>query len=75
MINMCAIFSSAGNNFFDEEVRQRLKELEGKDERGSYILMERIHPRVVQNYKIRGNQPVELQDMVSELGIYGIFVR
>ena len=69
------LFSSAGNNFFDEEVREKLTELEGKEERGAYILMERIQPLVIKNYKVRGNQPAQLEEMVSELGIYGIFVR
>ncbi|XP_033626779.1 glutathione synthetase-like [Asterias rubens] len=63
-----------GNNFFDEEVREKLTELEGKEERGAYILMERIQPLVIKNYKVRGNQPAQLEEMVSELGIYGIFV-
>ncbi len=55
-------------------MREKLTEFEGKEERGSFILMERIQPHVIQNYKVRGNQPSELAEMVSELGIYGIFV-
>ncbi|XP_038067931.1 glutathione synthetase-like [Patiria miniata] len=63
-----------GNNFYGEELSQKLRELEGKEERAAYILMERVQPQVVSNYEVRGNQPVEMKDMVSELGIFGIFV-
>ncbi|XP_022083931.1 glutathione synthetase-like [Acanthaster planci] len=63
-----------GNNFFGDELMQTLTELQGKEERAAYILMERIHPQVISNYEVRGNQPVQLKDMVSELGIFGIFV-
>ena len=46
------------------------------EERASYILMERIQPIIVQSYPVVSGSdvPVELTDMVSELGIYGVLV-
>ncbi|WKX97302.1 hypothetical protein Q1695_013171 [Nippostrongylus brasiliensis] len=41
------------------------------DERGAHILMERIQPIVAENYLVRALHPVELTNVVSELGVYG----
>ena len=60
-----------------------LNGLRGSEDRASYILMERIHPLLIHNYPIMapptlppppGQGGVELTDMVSELGIYGVLV-
>ncbi|CAD6196901.1 unnamed protein product [Caenorhabditis auriculariae] len=59
-----------GGNFYGEPMAEKLKTLEG-EERGAYILMERLQPLVVENYLIRANQPHPLSKCVSELGIYG----
>jgi len=76
-----------GNNTFGEEVRVVLERLRPSEERASYILMERIHPLLINNYPVMapptgGAVPsqspsggsVQLTDMVSELGIYGVLV-
>ena len=42
--------------------------------RESYILMKKIDPLVVQNYAVAWRQNAKLQDMVSEIGIYGTLI-
>lgn len=63
-----------GNNFYDEDVRKVLNRIRQSHERTAYILMDRIHSPSVRNYMIRPNQPPELCDMVSELGIFGVII-
>jgi len=60
-----------GNNVFGEAVRDELLKMKNSPERASYILMKRVHPVVYRNYPIAANCPVELMEVVSELGIYG----
>jgi len=64
----------SGNNTFGEAVRDELLKIKDSPERSSYILMKRIHPIVFRNYPIAFEQPVELTQMVSELGIFGSLV-
>ncbi|KJH49407.1 glutathione synthase [Dictyocaulus viviparus] len=59
-----------GGNFYGEQVAEKLQTLSG-EERGAYILMERIQPLVAENYLIRAMEPVALSSVVSELGVYG----
>uniref|UniRef100_A0A0K0DNE6 Glutathione synthetase n=1 Tax=Angiostrongylus cantonensis TaxID=6313 RepID=A0A0K0DNE6_ANGCA len=59
-----------GGNFYGEQMAEKLKTLT-EEQRGAYILMERIQPLVAENYLIRAMQPVELLRVVSELGVYG----
>jgi len=65
---MCLI---PGNNVFGEAVRDELLKMRDSSERESYILMRRVHPVVYRNYAITANSPIELREMVSELGIFG----
>jgi len=60
-----------GNNVFGEAVRDELLKMKNSPERASYILMKRVHPVVYRNYPIAANCPVELAEVVSELGIFG----
>jgi len=60
-----------GNNVFGEAVRYKLLKMKNSYERASYVLMKRVHPLVYRNYPIAANCPVELTEMVSELGIFG----
>ncbi|CAB3405253.1 unnamed protein product [Caenorhabditis bovis] len=57
-------------NFYARTMVEMLKTLKG-DERGAFILMEKLKPIVVENYLIRANQPYALSKAVSELGVYG----
>ncbi|KHJ93031.1 glutathione synthase [Oesophagostomum dentatum] len=59
-----------GGNFYGEKMAEKLKNM-SKEELGAHILMERIQPLVVENYLVRAMQPVELSNVVSELGVYG----
>ena len=64
----------SGNNTFGEAVRDELLKLKGSTERSSFVLMKRIHPVVFRNYPVAADHPVELREMVSELGVYGSLV-
>jgi len=65
------ICAMAGNNTFGEAVRDELVKLRHSPERSSYVLMKRVHPLVYRNYPVLAGCPVELRQMVSELGIFG----
>jgi len=56
---------------FGEAIRDELLRMQNSPERASYILMKRVHPVVYRNYAVTANCPVELREMVSELGIFG----
>jgi len=60
-----------GNNFFGEAICDKLLTMKNSPERESYVLMRRVHPVVYRNYLIAANCPVELMEVVSELGIFG----
>ncbi|KAE9547815.1 hypothetical protein FO519_008974 [Halicephalobus sp. NKZ332] len=59
-----------GGNFYGEELSQKLKTMTN-DELAAHILMERIHPMAVKNVLIRPLQPVSIDNVVSELGVFG----
>ena len=61
-----------GNNYYGEDVRKMLEGL-SIQERNGYILMDLIRPSTMRNVMVRGGKAVE-NDVVSELGIYGIWV-
>jgi len=48
--------------------------MESDPERETYILMKKIEPLVVSNYAVAWRRNVKLQDMVSEIGIYGTLI-
>ncbi|KAL3100150.1 hypothetical protein niasHT_029880 [Heterodera trifolii] len=60
-------------NFFDHQMAQMLQQM-SKEERGAYILQRRINPLVVKNYLMRQKMPALLEDVVSEMGIYGSLI-
>ncbi|KFQ29428.1 Glutathione synthetase, partial [Merops nubicus] len=64
-----------GNNLYGEELRQVLERIRDSPERTSYILMEKIKPQPVVNYLLRAHTPVEASKCISELGIFGVYVR
>ena len=63
-----------GNNTFGEAVRDELLKMKDSPERSSFILMKRVHPLVYRNYPISVDRPIELTEVVSELGIFGSLV-
>lgn len=62
-----------GNNFYGDAVKNQLKSMSAT-ERGAYILMDRIRPPPFKNVLVRNGQATEAQ-VISELGIYGTFIR
>ena len=65
-----------GNNIYDDEVKSMLLKLTGSQEREAFVLMDRILPPIHQNYILRvGSDYTSVLDVVSELGIFGAFVR
>uniref|UniRef100_A0A6I8MYY3 Glutathione synthetase n=1 Tax=Ornithorhynchus anatinus TaxID=9258 RepID=A0A6I8MYY3_ORNAN len=64
-----------GNNLYGEEMKRELERLKGSAERASYILMDKIEPEPFRACLLRPGAPVRLADCVSELGIFGVYVR
>ena len=65
-----------GNNVFGKDIKDLLEKIGSTEERTAYTLMERIHPVPVKNYAIVAGAPndIKLQNMVSEMGIFGVFL-
>ncbi|XP_019886911.1 glutathione synthetase [Ooceraea biroi] len=68
-----------GNNVYNDEIRTRLDSMKDSQERTAWILMDRIFPALQTNYLIRAAEEpsrdnVDLSDVVTELGIYGVIV-
>lgn len=65
----------AGNNLYGEEMVQALEQLKDSEERASYILMEKIEPEPFGNCLLRPGSPARVVQCISELGIFGVYVR
>lgn len=64
-------------NFTKFTIEYQFSEMKDSDERMGWILMDRIVPPVQSSYIIRPGMPVkydELQEVVSELGIFGCII-
>lgn len=64
-----------GNNLYGEEMVQALERLKDSEERASYILMEKIEPEPFENCLLRPGSPARVVRCISELGIFGVYVR
>nr|XP_061826388.1 glutathione synthetase-like [Nerophis lumbriciformis] len=64
-----------GNNIYGEEICEVLHRVKGNSERTAYILMDKIHPKPMQNYLLRRNSPLTISSCLSELGFFGVYVR
>lgn len=64
-----------GNNLYGEEMVQALEQLKDSEERASYILMEKIEPEPFRNCLLRPGSPAQVVQCISELGIFGVYVR
>ena len=62
-----------GNNFYGEDIPKQLATL-SVEERGAYILMERIRPPPYKNILVRQGVAVET-DVICELGVYGAYLH
>ena len=64
-----------GNNVYGQDIKTFLEKIQHSDERNAYILMDRIHPPITQNYMVRPGWPKGiLKDVISELGIFGYLI-
>mmetsp|Transcript_29334 Transcript_29334/g.41527 ORF Transcript_29334/g.41527 Transcript_29334/m.41527 type:complete len:133 (+) Transcript_29334:656-1054(+) len=63
-----------GNNLYNQELVQALKTMT-YEERGAYILMQKIMPPVTKGTLIRRGEVVYEGDTVCELGVFGISLR
>lgn len=68
-------FCLPGNNLYGEELRQVLEKIKDSPERTSYILMDKIKPQPALNYLLRAHSPLQVSECISELGIFGVYVR
>ena len=64
-----------GHNFFDADLVRVLEEVGAGRGRASYVLMERLRPRVERNVLLRRDTPPEPCDVVGELGVFGAYIR
>ncbi|XP_068997640.1 glutathione synthetase [Embiotoca jacksoni] len=64
-----------GNNIYGSEICQVLEGVKESTERTAYILMDKIHPTPVQNYLLRRDAALKISSCLSELGVFGAYVR
>ncbi|XP_059914357.1 glutathione synthetase [Gadus macrocephalus] len=64
-----------GNNFYGSEICRVLEEARGSSKRTAYILMEKVQARVSVNYLLRRGAPLQPSQCLSELGVFGVYVR
>lgn len=64
-----------GNNIYGQDICQVLNSMTDSSERTAYILMDKIKPCPVQNYLLRPGAALKLSTCLSELGIFGAYVR
>lgn len=63
-----------GNNIYGPEICKVLQEAKGS-ERTAYILMDKITPTPSHNYLIRRDNPITMSNCLSELGVFGAYIR
>ena len=65
-----------GNNYFGEEVGTVLRRIGRSPEREAYILMDRVRPPTQQGFILRpGISQLVPIPLISELGIFGVYVK
>ncbi|KAG8131876.1 hypothetical protein E2320_009772 [Naja naja] len=63
------------NNLYGDELKQVLEKIKDSSERTSYILMDKIKALPTLNYLLRAHCPLKISECVSELGIFGVYIR
>lgn len=66
---------SLGNNIYGSEITRVLGEVKESTERTAYILMDKINPTPIRNYLLREDAPLTISNCLSELGVFGAYVR
>ncbi|XP_064160696.1 glutathione synthetase-like isoform X1 [Anguilla rostrata] len=64
-----------GNNIYGADICQVLSGVKCSSERTAYILIDKVQPQPVHNYLLRSGCPLKLNTCLSELGIFGAYVR
>lgn len=64
-----------GNNIYGSEICTVLEGVTESTDRMAYILMDKIHPTPSQNYLLRRDTPLKISNCLSELGVFGAYVR
>ncbi|XP_038125544.1 glutathione synthetase [Cyprinodon tularosa] len=64
-----------GNNIYGSEITRVLGEVKESTERTAYILMDKINPTPIRNYLLREDTPLTISNCLSELGVFGAYVR
>ncbi|XP_035378527.1 glutathione synthetase [Electrophorus electricus] len=64
-----------GNNIYGQEICSVLGSMRDSMERTAYILMDKVQPRPASNYLLRPGAPLRLSLCLSELGMFGAYVR
>lgn len=63
-----------GNNYFGDDIKEKLLELKDSEERAAYILMDMIVPPTQESVIVYHDSYSHLR-ISNELGIYGVFVK
>lgn len=69
-----------GNNVYGDEIKSTMLAMIKEKERTGWILMDRINPPLIKGYVVRpkndGNDPElpEVEDLISELGVFGVII-
>ncbi|XP_029470116.1 glutathione synthetase [Rhinatrema bivittatum] len=64
-----------GNNIYGDKIKMVLEKDGRSEKRSSYILMDKIHPQPVKNYLLKVGGGLHLTECISELGIFGVYIR
>jgi len=62
-----------GNNIYGQQVKETIEKLSSK-ELSAFILMERVRPPISNNFILREGKIYTDEPMISELGIYSVFL-
>ena len=68
------IFCNLGNNLYGDDIKYHLEKIKDSNERSAYILMERIFPWPQKNHLLKVGKDPRLRDVISELGIFGVYL-
>lgn len=63
-----------GNNLYGDDIKHHLEKIKNSDERSAYVLMERIFPWPQKNHLLKVGKDSRLRDVISELGIFGVYL-
>ncbi|CAL1547212.1 unnamed protein product [Lymnaea stagnalis] len=63
-----------GHNLYSEAITNFFTTYSNSKEREGYILMQRIFPWQQKNYLVKAGVPFVLSNVVSEVGIYGVYL-